>query len=165
MQEPSAHTKVYVRGDGPIYHADPQCTALAALNSDDAIGTCRADHAYQSCLNPCPSCGRELADSLKVTLGTVPSGERKRRSRPKLQPLPIAASTSTSHLRITTGRDYDPGQVTVPYGAPSSAHDLRFDNASRVGWGAAAYGQNHEEFLGERTDDDNDWRGGNNYLD
>jgi hypothetical protein len=56
--------------------------------------------------------------------------------------------------------------LQVPYGEPDGPDDVRFSVHSAAGWGTNAYGQNPDEFLGEPTEDDNDWiRGSSRFLD
>lgn len=166
MQAEPTKTVVYVRAGGPTYHVEVTCGAMQAEAGAGLLGTCRASQAYLSCLTACPECASELSGILKARLGAIPSGERKRRSYPRLQPVSSAAPSATPvEVTMTDFSEADLAPARAPYGSPASADDVRFDNATHMGWGAAAYGQNHDEFLGENTDDDNDWRGGARYLD
>lgn len=61
----------------------------------------------------------------------------------------------------TEGGGDDNGESPVFYGAPDDLEDPRFSTRSSLDWGTASYGQDPDEFLGGPTDDDNDWRGGN----
>ncbi|EYR62089.1 hypothetical protein N866_11965 [Actinotalea ferrariae CF5-4] len=164
MGQPPAHTTVYVRGDSSTYHVDPNCLVMAQERAARTLATCRAHQAHQSCLIACHTCATSVAATLNAVLGPVPSGERRRRPRPRLTP--VTAQPTTSGSTVLTPDWYDEStDLYTPYGAPISADDIRFANASNAGWGTASYGQHHDEHLGENTDDDNDWRGAGRYLD
>lgn len=163
-----AATVVYVLGDGTTYHLDQQCRrGLTDRTGGGAgISACSAGAAHRSCLRPCPTCATDLAKVLTQTLGAIPSGERRRRSRPTLQPLRgTAPALDARGSRFTARSGGTVVEADTPYGAPIAADDLRFANQSNAGWGTASYGQNVDEFLGEGTDDDNDWRGASRYMD
>jgi hypothetical protein len=53
-----------------------------------------------------------------------------------------------------------------PYGAPEDLDDPRFQARATTGWGTASFAADPDEFLGEVTDDDHDWRSASDgYLD
>jgi hypothetical protein len=104
-----------------------------------------------SSLEPCSACAEDLFALLRGRIGAIPSGDRRRRGLPALRPL----------LPESSADEVLPEHPDVPYGAPQDNDDVRFEVRSPADWGTRSFGQNPEEFLGEGTDDDNDWRGGN----
>lgn len=138
-------------------------TFHASKTSQSASGAehwCAGAAAYRSRLQPCSACASGHMRAFSVALGRLRSGTRK--------------SLGLPHLWLVEGRfdhrDVDPADTVadadVPYGAPDDQGDPRFAAQSSVGWGTASYGQDPDEYLGDATDDDNDWRGGGaRYLD
>ncbi len=138
---------VYVDTSRDEYHQDPECPMCPW------DGTCSADSAHLSRLTPCRICAKDLSQALGQALGSIPSGERRKKSLPVLQARPGRVADEEADSGS------DPAQGHPPYGEPGSLRDPRFANRSRLGWGTATFGQSPDEFLGESTDDDNDWRG------
>lgn len=156
---------VYVFRGEEAFHTVRDCSAgrRSIRGRYLATETCSAVTAYRSRLSPCSACTKALIEELRAELGSVPSGERRRLPMPRLRSIaPDMPSSKTGQRGTPFETASDPD---LPYGAPTDADDLRFSNQSRAGWGIASYGQNHDEYLGESTDDDNDWRGGSRYLD
>lgn len=125
---------------------------LSCERAQRARTWCGASAAHRSRLRPCRCCASELGRELAVRLGSIPSGARRSLGLPKLHPIKGRSETGES--------SESGGEVDVFYGAPESLDDPRFNARSVVDWGTAAYGQDPDEFLGDLTDDDNDWRGG-----
>ncbi len=147
----NANQTVFVDGRTEQFHAVLNCP-----HAKTATHWCSATEAHRSRLRACQQCARTLALDLARTHGSIPSGARKGLGLPKLNPVPGASESDQSG---------DDAEAALSYGAPESLNDPRFANRSMADWGTASYGQDPDEFLGGPTDDDNDWRGGNQMYD
>ncbi len=147
----NANQTVFVDSRTEQFHAVLNCP-----HAKTATHWCSATEAHRSRLRACQQCARTLALDLARTHGSIPSGARKGLGLPKLNPVPGASEPDQSG---------DDAEAALFYGAPGSLDDPRFANRSTADWGTASYGQDPDEFLGGPTDDDNDWRGGNQMYD
>lgn len=146
-----SYEPVFVDTKAETFHATLACAAART-----ARHWCAAASAHRSRLRPCTKCGTELGKELTKTLGSIPSGARRGMGLPRLMPLEGRAEDA--------GPEADRDAATF-YGAPEDLEDPRFSTRSSLDWGTASYGQDPDEFLGGPTDDDNDWRGGNQMYD
>lgn len=123
-------TSVYVIGYATSYHFDPDCGSGRTYRdtSSGRLYSCKASAAHRSCLTPCPICAAPLAAALNHALGSIPSGERRRRARPHLNPIPIDAPPTPRrhHTPVTPSATLATG---MPYGAPNAA-DARHDHCA-----------------------------------
>lgn len=142
--------QVYVSQGGTLFHASLNCDDLRRCQ-EEGVSWCSAREAHLSRLQPCSCCTAELLAQLKVVVGSPTSGEKRSRGLPNLRTL-IAASM---HSDGTSEHEAQ----GAPYGAAEDLDDPRFNNASALGWGTHTYGQDPQEYLGNPTEDDNDWRG------
>lgn len=147
---------VYISTGSEVYHLDHRCDAMET-GSERGISWCTAGSAHFSRLRACGTCAGSLEREMNVSLGSVPSGEKHGRGMPKL----ISFAPVGSADDVLDADDW----VELPYGSPKNLDDARFENKSKLDFGAAAYRQDPEEFLGSDTDDDNDWRGQGRRLD
>lgn len=139
--------KVYIIQGKELFHATLACPEVQG-SRDDGIAWCLGRDAHFSRLRACGVCGVELLASLKAQWGALASGEKAARGLPDMQSWAPAAA-----------RDADVADPDVPYGPAVDLDDPRFSNASALGWGTSTFGQDPNEYLGNATDDDNDWRG------
>lgn len=139
--------RVYIIQGRETFHAALTCPEVQR-SQEDGISWCLALDAHFSRLRPCSVCGAELSASLKAHWGSSASGEKASRGLPDMRTLAPAAAG-----------DADPAELAVPYGPAVDLDDPRFSNSSALGWGTSNFGQDPDEYLGNPTEDDNDWRG------
>lgn len=146
-------------GDDDRYHYDRACPSAGQGNllRQGGLRACQAGAAHRSCLRPCQECASDIAQILRIVIGPVTSGEK---ARLPLPPLRWVRPSSEQDRGPASGHE----DYVGPYGAPSTPDDPRFVSRSGTGWGTGAFGQHPDEFLGESTDDDHDWRGGDRYM-
>lgn len=142
--------RVYVRSNSTRFHTDPACPHSEQPHEGMMNSWCPATAAHRSCLQPCSRCGAELARELSLVLGRIPSGERTRLPLPQLH---------AHHGYAFDGADREPGTAAGGAGLAQGPGEPRLTTRGGSEWGVANYRQDVEEFLGESTNDDHDWRG------
>ena len=143
--------RVFVDVEAGQFHAELECPHARRVRH-----WCAAVAAHRSYLHPCPHCAPNLVSELRSAVGSIPSGARKSLGLPRLQTLTGRGESEQS----ADDEAYD-----LHYGAPETLDDPRFSTRSLIGWGTASFGQDPSEYLGDPTDDDNDWRGGSRMHD
>lgn len=86
----------------------------------------------------------------------------------QLPPADYPGSEASAALGAVEGSD-DMDELVdgpPPYGAPQQLGDPRFQTRASSDWGTSSFAADPNEFLGEPTEDDHDWRGtSEGYLD
>ena len=160
---------VFATLSGPTYHRSKRCPdllqELLTVDARRARLECLAAHG--SALTPCARCTGDLATEMDETFGMASARQRRSIGIPVAQMMqePLDRDGTGACLGQNGEDDSDPEPRATAYGAPVRPDDPRFSNRSAADWGTSYFAGSPEEFLGEPTEDDHDWRNpGQTYL-
>lgn len=167
---------VYATIRGPSFHSSKGCSVLAVelLEVDPRLARVAAHLAHRSKLEACGNCAGGWTVLMDTAFGSMAPESRARLGYPKelmQEPLedcgPRGSRTAQRDRRRYAGEQRDQDERRrPPYGEPDCLADPRFSVRASTDWGAAFYAKDPEEFLGEPSEDDHDWRNdGGSYLD
>lgn len=131
-----------------FYHADSNCAVgriVPSVGRKHLVVTVDCEAAHRSRLLPCQECSVVLERRLNHVFGPIPLESKRSR--------PLPTFDAPGHT------DRTQGSHGLAYGTPDDPEDSRFQHRSALDWGTLSYASDPDEFYGEPTDDDHDWRG------